>query len=297
MLLGKPKGPVGMTFVPLPAPIALTLPPPHQVEPLAEQSRALQEELAAAAQERRREQTDAGEVLNRVVYDAQVFVPGGTDRVPGGALLFESRFESGNLRRAVHVNGNEYDLLLNWDHGTRGHTQWYYFSVCGAHAGEKYTFNIVNFCKPQSLYKNGMRPLIYSAQAASKHGHGWMRAGTDVIYYENGVSRRDKARAHASPHPWRAAPPSRVRPSPAPSRPSACARRGPPSPRRPERRESFLPPRPSPLPPPYPRPACACRPPPGLTTSFPPSPPSPPSLLSPPPPTSAHHSPMHSHGS
>ena len=43
--------------------------------------------------------------------------------------------------------------------------------MSGARQGEKYTFNIVNFCKPQSLYKNGMRPLIYSATAASKHGH------------------------------------------------------------------------------------------------------------------------------
>ena len=41
-------------------------------------------------------------------------------------------------------------------------------------------------------YKNGMRPLVYSAAAASKHGHGWTRAGTDVFYHENGVSRRDK---------------------------------------------------------------------------------------------------------
>ena len=69
--------------------------------------------------------------------------------MPGGALLFESRFESGNLRRAVHVAANEYDLLLSWDHGTRGNTQWFFFSVRGARAGETYIFNIVNFCKPQ----------------------------------------------------------------------------------------------------------------------------------------------------
>ena len=90
------------------------------------------ERLAEANAERRREQTEAGQVLNRVVYDSQVFIPASTDRVPGGGLLFESRFESGNLRRAVHVNGNEYDLLLNWDHGTRGHTQWFLFAVRGA---------------------------------------------------------------------------------------------------------------------------------------------------------------------
>ena len=146
-----PKGPVGMNFVPLPVPISTTLPPPDVIEPLFVLRSAEREALANSAMERRREQMEAGQVLNRVVYDSQVFIPASADRVPGGGLLFESRFESGNLRRAVHVNGNEYDLLLNWDHGTRGHTQWYFFSVSGAKAGEKYTFNIVNFCKPQSL--------------------------------------------------------------------------------------------------------------------------------------------------
>lgn len=153
-----PKGPVGTVFVPLPVPIASTLPPPTPIEPLAFTARAIQEELIGASQERRRELTDTGQVVNRVVYDAMVFAPGSVDRVPGNALLFESRFESGNLRRAVHVNGNDYDLLLNWDHGTRGHTQWYYFSVSNAHAGEKYTFNIVNFCKPQSLCAAVLHP-------------------------------------------------------------------------------------------------------------------------------------------
>ena len=75
----------------------------------------------AAAQERRRQQEEAGVLLSRVVYDA---VHGAVE--PGArarrALLFESRFESGNLRRVIHVCENEYDLLLNWDHGTRGHT-------------------------------------------------------------------------------------------------------------------------------------------------------------------------------
>jgi hypothetical protein len=39
-------------------------------------------------------------------------------------LVFESRFESGNLRRAIQVYECEYDLILNPDFNTRGHTQW-----------------------------------------------------------------------------------------------------------------------------------------------------------------------------
>ena len=45
------------------------------------------------------------------------------------ALRFESRFESGNLRRAVQVSEYEYDLILRPDANTRGHTQWFYFGV------------------------------------------------------------------------------------------------------------------------------------------------------------------------
>ena len=114
-------------------------------------SRERHDPLFAAAQERRRQQEEAGVLLSRVVYDAVHFVPSSPERVPGRALLFESRFESGNLRRVIHVCENEYDLLLNWDHGTRGHTQWFLFAVRGAVQGESYRFNINNFCKGSSL--------------------------------------------------------------------------------------------------------------------------------------------------
>ena len=33
-------------------------------------------------------------------------------------LVFESRFESGNLRRAVKIGENEYNLILKYDHNT-----------------------------------------------------------------------------------------------------------------------------------------------------------------------------------
>jgi len=37
-------------------------------------------------------------------------------------LIFESRFESGNLRRAVKITDTEYDLYLKNDYGTTGYT-------------------------------------------------------------------------------------------------------------------------------------------------------------------------------
>lgn len=44
-------------------------------------------------------------------------------------LSFESRFETGNLRKATLVDENEYDLMLQTDVGMSGHTQWFYFGV------------------------------------------------------------------------------------------------------------------------------------------------------------------------
>ena len=183
-------------LVPWPVPIReLPEPEPGPLEPI---DRETHDELVAALKEARRSAIAEGTVLNRVVYDAVHFVPAEPSRVPGGALLFESRFESGNLRRAIHVSGTEYDLLLNWDYGTRGHTQWYLFAVRGAEGGRKYRFNIINFCKAQSLYRQGMKPLIYSAQTAQRSGIGWHRGGSDVLYYDNGVHRRDKEKGSHS---------------------------------------------------------------------------------------------------
>ena len=37
-------------------------------------------------------------------------------------LIFESRFESGNLRRALCIGENTYNLILKYDHGTTAYT-------------------------------------------------------------------------------------------------------------------------------------------------------------------------------
>ena len=105
-------------------------------------------------------------------------------------LVFESRFESGNLRRAIQVYEFEYDLILKPDYNTRGYTQWYYFRVSNTVAGRTYRFNIINLLKPDSLYNHGMRPLMYSNLDACKFGKGWTRAGKDVCYYQNCMKKK-----------------------------------------------------------------------------------------------------------
>ena len=60
-------------------------------------------------------------------------------------LVFESRFESGNLDYAIKISDNEYNLLLQNDTLSFGHTQWFYFKVSNTRKNKVITFNIVNF--------------------------------------------------------------------------------------------------------------------------------------------------------
>ncbi|XP_026221153.1 cytosolic carboxypeptidase 2 [Anabas testudineus] len=100
-------------------------------------------------------------------------------------LEFESRFESGNLQKAVQVGVYDYELTLRTDLYTRKHTQWFYFRVRNMKAGVTYRFTIVNFMKSSSLYSHGMRPLLYSERAAKEKDVGWYRIGSNIKYLRN----------------------------------------------------------------------------------------------------------------
>ncbi|XP_023386065.1 cytosolic carboxypeptidase 3 [Pteropus vampyrus] len=100
-------------------------------------------------------------------------------------LMFEARFESGNLQKVVKVAEYEYQLTLRPDLFTNKHTQWYYFQVTNTQAGTVYRFTITNFIKPASLYNRGMRPLFYSEKEAKSHNVGWQRIGDQIKYYRN----------------------------------------------------------------------------------------------------------------
>ena len=82
----------------------------------------------------------------------------------------------------MQVNEHEYDLVLQNDINTNGHTQWYFFRVGNTRKGHKVRFNILNLCKPDSLYNNGMRVLSFSQNARTNEGRGWHRMGEDIVY-------------------------------------------------------------------------------------------------------------------
>ncbi|XP_064634317.1 cytosolic carboxypeptidase 2-like isoform X2 [Lineus longissimus] len=102
-------------------------------------------------------------------------------------LIFESRYESGNLAKAVQVGEFEYELWLRTDMYTNKHTQWYNFRVSNTRANQKYRFSIVNHLKSDSLYNNGMRPLMYSEKNAAEKKIGWKRFGSMIRYHRNNL--------------------------------------------------------------------------------------------------------------
>jgi hypothetical protein len=64
----------------------------------------------------------------------------------------------------LQVTEYEYDLVLQPDINTRGHTQWFFFAVSNTRAGKVYRFNIINLLKEDSTYNMGMLPLMHSEQ-------------------------------------------------------------------------------------------------------------------------------------
>ena len=106
-------------------------------------------------------------------------------------LVFESRFESGNLRKAMKVGPFEYDLYLKNDYSTQSFTQWYYFRIQNTRKDQTYRFNLVNFMKPESTYTKGMRPLVYSLWDAAKGSKfGWQRECQNIAYYQTNRTKR-----------------------------------------------------------------------------------------------------------
>jgi cytosolic carboxypeptidase protein 2/3 len=107
---------------------------------------------------------------------------------PGdNTLVFESRFESGNLELALKVSDYEYNLVLTHDVNTAGNTQWFFYRVGNTTEGMKVKFNIINLGKGDSLFNMGMKVLVYSEIDEKQHHRGWVRDGEEFLYYKNSM--------------------------------------------------------------------------------------------------------------
>nr|XP_055206661.1 cytosolic carboxypeptidase 1 isoform X5 [Gorilla gorilla gorilla] len=163
------------------------IPPPFK-EPILERPYGVQRTKIAQDIERLIHQSD---IIDRVVYDLDN--PNYTIPEEGDILKFNSKFESGNLRKVIQIRKNEYDLILNSDINSNHYHQWFYFEVSGMRPGVAYRFNIINCEKSNSQFNYGMQPLMYSVQEALNARPWWIRMGTDICYYKNHFSRSSVA--------------------------------------------------------------------------------------------------------
>ena len=123
------------------------------------------------------------------------------------SLVFDSHFESGNLYSSFRVFPEEphnlvagdrrhiYDLYMHNDVNTSGHTQWFYYAVSNMRVGTEVTFFIRNYSKPDSMFNEGMRPLVYSVKSKK----GWVRCGTEICYFHCGSTDLDVSQQQEQP--------------------------------------------------------------------------------------------------
>ena len=103
-------------------------------------------------------------------------------------LIFESRFESGNLLCAFRTEDeNSYQLYLQNDTNTTGYIQWFFFRVSNTKKGRKVNFNIINMLRKTCIYNHGFKIMTYSTLAAAKENLGWHRDCYNSIYYPNNL--------------------------------------------------------------------------------------------------------------
>ena len=115
-------------------------------------------------------------------------------------LIFESRFESGNLFAAFKISENYYQLVVQNDTNTNGYSQWFFYRVAGGRKGQIVYFNIINLMKEYSLFNKGMKVSIYSEKKADKEKKGWDKGGINIEYYRNSLFKyvREQKRSLSS---------------------------------------------------------------------------------------------------
>ncbi|KAM7413845.1 hypothetical protein PAMA_018913 [Pampus argenteus] len=124
------------------------------------------------------------DIINQVVFDLEdSSLQSPSDRPD--SLSFFSKFECGNLRKAIQVRRYEYDLILNADANCSQHTQWFYFEVSNMVADVPYRFNVINCEKSNSQFNYGMQPVLYSVKEALEGRPHWVRTGTEICYFRN----------------------------------------------------------------------------------------------------------------
>lgn len=100
------------------------------------------------------------------------------EKLRRGYLIFHACFQSGNLGRVDCISDFEYDLFVRPDTCNPRYRVWFNFTVQNVMSGQKVIFNIVNFSKTKSLYRDGMSPLVKSTSRPK-----WQRIPAKNVFY------------------------------------------------------------------------------------------------------------------
>ena len=103
-------------------------------------------------------------------------------------ILFSSRFESGNLRYAIKLNSNEYDLILRPETDSLRTYHWFFFRVKinelsssnKLKVNKIIKFNIINLYKKTVLFNEKIKILCY-------YNNAWSRDTFNIHYFINGI--------------------------------------------------------------------------------------------------------------
>ncbi|KAF6030990.1 AGBL4 [Bugula neritina] len=107
-----------------------------------------------------------------------VVPPGFSGKPRKGNLIFDACFESGNLGRVDYITDTEYDIFIRPDTCNPRFRVWFNFTVENVKADQRVIFNIVNFSKTKSLYRDGMTPIVKSTNRPK-----WVRIPAKHCYY------------------------------------------------------------------------------------------------------------------
>lgn len=80
----------------------------------------------------------------------------------------------------IKLRPNEFDLFLRIDSNTRGHLQWFYFSISNGQKKDRIRLNICNISKPGTLYEKEMQPYMYSRKCNQVKDQGWCQGGPSI---------------------------------------------------------------------------------------------------------------------
>lgn len=75
------------------------------------------------------------------------------------------------------------------DTNTKGHCQWFYFAVTNTEKNRTVIFNILNCTNPVTLFKNGMKPLVFSEIEFEESGSEWLPDTSNAVYNKNNIPR------------------------------------------------------------------------------------------------------------